>query len=159
VRVRVDGAVHEIDAVPKLAKTTKHTIEVVVDRLRVSPEFATPRRVVRDRAAHGDGRAIAVETGNECAGAGAPFSSKFACPICNYAPPSSSRGCSRSTRAVPALRRPRIDQLLRSQASSRFAALARVGRDQGWDRRNQFYFQSAVAREAAASTSSGRSRS
>jgi excinuclease ABC subunit A len=32
-RVRVDGKVVEIDAVPKLAKSTKHTIEVVVDRL------------------------------------------------------------------------------------------------------------------------------
>ena len=32
-RVRVDGQVHPIDEVPKLAKTKKHTIEVVVDRL------------------------------------------------------------------------------------------------------------------------------
>jgi excinuclease ABC subunit A len=32
-RVRVDGEVHPIDEVPKLAKTHKHTIEVVVDRL------------------------------------------------------------------------------------------------------------------------------
>jgi excinuclease ABC subunit A len=32
-RVRVDGEVHPIDEVPKLTKTKKHTIEVVVDRL------------------------------------------------------------------------------------------------------------------------------
>jgi excinuclease ABC subunit A len=32
-RVRVDGEVHPIDEVPKLAKTKKHDIEVVVDRL------------------------------------------------------------------------------------------------------------------------------
>ena len=32
-RVRVDGQVHPIDEVPKLAKTKKHAIEVVVDRL------------------------------------------------------------------------------------------------------------------------------
>jgi excinuclease ABC subunit A len=32
-RVRVDGEVHPIDEVPKLSKTHKHTIEVVVDRL------------------------------------------------------------------------------------------------------------------------------
>jgi excinuclease ABC subunit A len=31
--VRVDGDVHPIDEVPKLTKTKKHTIEVVVDRL------------------------------------------------------------------------------------------------------------------------------
>jgi len=32
-RVRVDGTVHPIEEVPKLAKTRKHDIEVVVDRL------------------------------------------------------------------------------------------------------------------------------
>ena len=32
-RVRVDGAVHAIEEVPKLAKTRKHDIDVVVDRL------------------------------------------------------------------------------------------------------------------------------
>ncbi len=33
VRVRVDGEIHDIKAVGELAKTIKHTIEVVVDRL------------------------------------------------------------------------------------------------------------------------------
>jgi excinuclease ABC subunit A len=32
-RVRVDGAIHELDEAPKLDKKKKHTIEVVVDRL------------------------------------------------------------------------------------------------------------------------------
>lgn len=35
VRVRVDGAVVELDAVPKLNKKTKHSIDAVVDRLVV----------------------------------------------------------------------------------------------------------------------------
>src|SRR6188474_51436 len=39
VRVRVDGTVYEIDAVPRLAKNVKHTIEVVVDRLRVRADM------------------------------------------------------------------------------------------------------------------------
>ena len=38
VRVRVDGNLLELEEVPKLAKTKKHTIEVVVDRLVVSPD-------------------------------------------------------------------------------------------------------------------------
>jgi excinuclease ABC subunit A len=33
VRVRIDGAVHDLKALPELAKHRKHTIEVVVDRL------------------------------------------------------------------------------------------------------------------------------
>jgi excinuclease ABC subunit A len=38
VRARVDGEIHEIENVPKLAKTKKHTIEAVVDRLAVSDD-------------------------------------------------------------------------------------------------------------------------
>ena len=38
VRVRVDGEIHELENVPKLAKTRKHTIEAVVDRLAVSAD-------------------------------------------------------------------------------------------------------------------------
>ncbi len=82
VRVRVDGKVYEIDAVPKLAKNTKHTVEVVVDRLKVRAEFKQRLAESFETALrHGDGRAIAVEmdTGREHL-----FSAKFACPICNY---------------------------------------------------------------------------
>jgi excinuclease ABC subunit A len=38
VRVRVDGRVHDLDAVPALKKTQKHDIEVVVDRLTAEPK-------------------------------------------------------------------------------------------------------------------------
>ena len=39
VRLRVNGAVVEVDAFPKLDKQKKHTIEVVVDRLKVAPDL------------------------------------------------------------------------------------------------------------------------
>ncbi len=39
VRVRVDGEIHEIENVPKLAKTKKHTIEAVVDRLSITADI------------------------------------------------------------------------------------------------------------------------
>ena len=38
VRVRVDGDVHRIEDVPELERYKRHTIEVVVDRLRPDPE-------------------------------------------------------------------------------------------------------------------------
>ena len=41
VRARVDGEIHEIENVPKLAKTKKHTIEAVVDRLAISDDIRT----------------------------------------------------------------------------------------------------------------------
>src|SRR5260370_24617601 len=34
-RVRIDGRVHELDTAPRLAKNAKHSVDVVVDRLRV----------------------------------------------------------------------------------------------------------------------------
>ena len=40
VRLRVDGEIYEIDAVPKLSLRTKHTIEAVVDRFRPSADHA-----------------------------------------------------------------------------------------------------------------------
>jgi len=39
VRVRVDGEILEIENVPKLAKTKKHTIEAVVDRLAINADI------------------------------------------------------------------------------------------------------------------------
>jgi len=39
VRVRLDGKVHDIDALPALKKNTKHTIDVVVDRVKVREEL------------------------------------------------------------------------------------------------------------------------
>ncbi len=41
VRVRVDGEIVEIEKIPKLAKTKKHTIEAVVDRLVITDEIRT----------------------------------------------------------------------------------------------------------------------
>src|SRR5881392_751431 len=34
-RVRVDGKVHELDAAPRLSKNVKHSVDVVIDRVRV----------------------------------------------------------------------------------------------------------------------------
>jgi excinuclease ABC subunit A len=38
VRVRIDGRVHELDALPKIDPKKKHTIDAVVDRLRIKPD-------------------------------------------------------------------------------------------------------------------------
>src|SRR5262249_7765810 len=61
-RLRVDGKVHEIDAVPRLSKNVKHTIDVVVDRLKARPD-AKQRLAESFETAlrHADGRAIVLE--------------------------------------------------------------------------------------------------
>jgi excinuclease ABC subunit A len=143
VRVRVDGKVYEIDAVPKLAKTTKHTVEVVVDRLKVRGEFKQRLAESYETALrHADGRAIAVEmdTGREHL-----YSAKFACPICNYSLSELEPRLFSFNNPVGAC--PRCDGLgsitffdPKRVVAFRDLSLA-SGAIKGWDRRNQFYFQ------------------
>ena len=143
VRVRVDGEVHEIDAVPKLDKNKKHTIEVVVDRLklradmkqRLAESFETALR-------HADGRAIAVEMDS---GKEHWFSAKFACPICSYSLPELEPRLFSFNNPMGAC--PKCDGLGAIQFfdPKRVVAFPHLslsaGAIKGWDKRNQFYFQ------------------
>ncbi|HTQ01384.1 MAG TPA: excinuclease ABC subunit UvrA [Casimicrobiaceae bacterium] len=146
-RVRVDGKVYEIDAVPKLAKTTKHTIEVVVDRLKVREEFKQRLAESFETALrNGDGRAIAVEMGNENEHKGEHlFSAKFACPICNYSLQELEPRLFSFNSPIGAC--PRCDGLgsISFFDPKRVVAFPQLslasGAIRGWDRRNQFYFQ------------------
>ncbi len=146
VRVRVDGKVCEIDAVPKLAKTTKHTIEVVVDRLKVREEFKQRLAESFETALrHGDGRAIAVEMDTERAETEHLFSAKFACPICNYSLAELEPRLFSFNSPLGAC--PRCDGLgsITFFDPKRVVAFPQLslasGAIKGWDRRNQFYFQ------------------
>jgi excinuclease ABC subunit A len=143
VRVRVDGRVLEIDAVPKLAKNVKHTIEVVVDRLRVRPELKQRLAESFETALKaGDGRAIAVEMDS---GAEHLYSAKFACPICNYALEELEPRLFSFNNPMGAC--PRCDGLgtITFFDPRRVVALPHLslasGAIRGWDRRNQFYYQ------------------
>ncbi|HET9642507.1 MAG TPA: excinuclease ABC subunit UvrA [Burkholderiaceae bacterium] len=85
VRFRVDDAVVEAADVPKLKKTEKHDIDVVVDRVKTRPDIAQRLAESFEAALRlAGGRAIALEmdTGREHL-----FSSRFACPICSYSLP------------------------------------------------------------------------
>jgi excinuclease ABC subunit A len=143
VRIRVDGKVCEIDAAPKLAKNTKHTIEVVVDRLRVQGEFKQRLAESFETALrHGDGRALAVEMD---AGVEHLFSAKFACPICNYSLSELEPRLFSFNSPIGAC--PRCDGLgsITFFDPKRVVAFPQLslasGAIKGWDRRNQFYFQ------------------
>ena len=145
VRVRVDGVVHEIDAVPPLALRVKHTIEAVIDRFR-------PREDLKQRLAEsfetalklGDGMAsvMSLDKPDEPAQL---FSAKYSCPLCDY--------------ALPELE-PRLFSFNAPMGAcagcdglgvSEFFDPARVvthpelslaaGAVRGWDRRNAYYFQ------------------
>ncbi|KMQ80809.1 Excinuclease ABC subunit A [Candidatus Burkholderia pumila] len=135
--------IYEVDSLPKLKKNDKHTIDVVIDRLKVrldrkqrlAESFETALRLA-------DGRAIALEmeTENERF-----FSSKFACPICSYSLPEFEPRLFSFNNPMGAC--PQCDGLgqitffdpKRVVAHSSLSLAA--GAVKGWDRRNQFYFQ------------------
>ncbi len=88
VRFRVDGRTVEAADLPKLKKTEKHDIDVVVDRVRVQPGMQQRLAESYEAALRiADGRALAVEIPAEGHGAEHLFSSKFSCPKCDYSLP------------------------------------------------------------------------
>ena len=145
VRARVDGVVHELDAVPPLALRVKHTIEVVIDRFR-------PRGDIKQRLAEsfetalrlGEGIAVVVDL-DDAKAAETTFSSRFSCPVCDYSLPELEPRLFSFNSPVGAC--PDCDGL----GVTQFFDPARVvvhpqlslaaGAVRGWDRRNQYYFQ------------------
>ncbi len=148
VRLRIDGAVHEIDQLPRLDRNKKHTIEIVIDRLKVVSDGGKPGGITQRLAEsfetalrHADGRAIAAEmdTGKEHL-----FSAKFACPICSYSIPELEPRLFSFNNPMGAC--PRCDGLgqITFFDPKRVVAFPHLslagGAIRGWDRRNQFYF-------------------
>lgn len=143
VRLRVDGKIYEVDALPQLAKTTKHNVDVVVDRLkvkadmkqRIAESFETALRLA-------DGKAIAVEMDTEKEHL---FSAKFSCPVCDYSLAELEPRLFSFNNPMGAC--PTCDGLgnINFFDPKRVVAFPHLslaaGAIKGWDRRNQFYFQ------------------
>ncbi len=92
VRFWVDQAVVTVDALPPLKKTIQHTIAVVIDRLRVTPDMQQRlaeslesalrlQREIADTAAQCLGRVLIQEMDSPTQHS---FNSRFACPRCNF---------------------------------------------------------------------------
>ncbi len=80
VRMRVDGEIYEISDPPKLAKTKKHTLEVVVDRLTVRADIQQRLTDSLETAMKLAGGLVIV---NVVGGEDMLFSQNYACPDCN----------------------------------------------------------------------------
>ena len=89
VRVRVDGEVRELAEEITLARGSRHTIEVLVDRLVVRPGIE--RRLADSLAMafrHGSGTSLVdVQEPGGAAPHGVFFSERYACPVCGISYP------------------------------------------------------------------------
>ena len=84
VRARVDGEMIELAEPPKLTKTQKHTVEVVIDRLIVRPDIQQRLTDSIETAMHlAGGLVIASVIGTDASeGEDLLFSQNYACPDC-----------------------------------------------------------------------------
>ncbi|WP_425353602.1 excinuclease ABC subunit UvrA [Rhodoferax aquaticus] len=159
VRFRINGEAFEADALPKLKKTEKHDIDVVVDRIKVRPDlkqrlaesFEAALRIANGRAIALEMDAPSSESNSSSRNTDARqqpkehlFNAKFACPICSYSIAELEPRLFSFNSPVGAC--PSCDGL----GSNEFFDPARVvafpslslasGAIKGWDRRNGYYF-------------------
>ena len=137
------ATIHEIDNLPTLKKNDKHSIEVVIDRLKVKPEIK--QRLAESvetafRLAEGRTLIINMDTEEEFL-----FSNKFACPICSFALAELEPRLFSFNNPMGAC--PSCDGLGHKSFfdPKRIVAHPELslasGAIKGWDRRNQFYFR------------------
>ncbi len=142
VRFRVDGVSYEFDDLPKLKKTEKHNIDVVIDRIKVRPDMQQRLAESFEAALRlADSKAIALEMDTDKEHL---FSAKFSCPVCSYSLSEMEPRLFSFNSPVGAC--PTCDGL----GHMEFFDPARVvafpslslasGAVKGWDRRNGYYF-------------------
>jgi excinuclease ABC subunit A len=143
-RVRIDGKVHDLDTSPKLRRSVRHSIDVVIDRLRVRADVKQRLAESLETALrHADGRAVVVETDSAREHL---FSARYACPVpaCEYALPELEPRLFSFNNPMGAC--PRCDGLGQVEFFDPKRVVAHPnlslasGAIRGWDRRNHFYY-------------------
>tara|TARA_Y100001934_G_scaffold283029_1_gene400034 strand:+ start:484 stop:3345 length:2862 start_codon:yes stop_codon:yes gene_type:complete len=144
IRARIDGLVVDLDQTPELDKNKKHTIEAVVDRLRISDG-------VQQRLAESFETALELTDGlakvssmDDPDAAELTFSARFACPTCGYSIPEleprmfSFNNPAGACQACDGLGVKQFfdPDLVISDTELTLAE----GAIRGWDRRNVYYF-------------------
>ena len=80
VRARIDGEMFELADPPKMAKTKKHTIEIVIDRLVIRPDIQQRLTDSLETAMQLGGGLVVISVID---GEDMLFSQNYACPDCN----------------------------------------------------------------------------
>ncbi len=144
VRARIDGVMVELDQAPALDLRKKHTIEVVIDRIKV-------REDVRLRLAESFETALRLTDGIAAIGwmdepkrAPRVFSAKFACPDCGYSLSELSPrlfSFNSPVGACQACDGLGVKEIFDAPLVVNESLSLADGAIRGWDRRNIYYFQ------------------
>src|ERR1700751_1072872 len=145
VRVRTDGRIHEMEALPKLDPKRKHTIEAVVDRTRVRPDSAQRLAESFETALRLSGGLARLVFLDDPAREELVFSSRHACPVCGYSvPPLEPKlfSFNNPAGACPSCDGLGVQEFFDPQRVVLHPHLSLAGGAvRGWDRRNEHYFQ------------------
>ncbi len=144
VRARIDGIVVELETPPKLDPKKKHTIEAVVDRLKVRADVG--QRLAESfetalRLADGVARVSFMDDPKKPE---LVFSDKFACPICGYSISELEPrlfSFNNPAGACPTCSGLGVQQFFDPARVVHHTHLSLAGGAiRGWDRRNAYYF-------------------
>jgi len=147
LRVRIDGVVYDLDEVPELKLRIKHTIEVVVDRLKVRDDlqlrlaesFETTLRL-------SDGLAVVawMDEGDAKKNDELVFSANYACKQCGYSLQELEPrlfSFNSPSGACPTCDGLGVEQVFdEAQVVSKPQNSLADGAIRGWDKRNFYYF-------------------
>ena len=144
IRARIDGLVVDLDHPPKLDKKRKHSVEAVVDRLRVQ-QGAQQRLAESLETALGLSDGIAWVEGMDAGdGPNLVFSARFACPVCGYSISELEPrmfSFNNPAGACPACDGLGVKQFFDPELIVHDPNLTLAeGAIRGWDRRNVYYF-------------------
>jgi excinuclease ABC subunit A len=144
VRVRIDGRIHELEALPTLDPKKKHDIEAVVDRMRVRPDAAQRLAESFETALRLSGGLAQLILLDEPQREPLIFSSRHACPICGYSvPPLEPKlfSFNNPAGACPGCDGLGVEEFFDPQRVVLHPHLSLAGGAvRGWDRRNDHYF-------------------
>ncbi len=144
VRARIDGKVVELEEAPKLDPKKKHTIDAVVDRLKVRPDVA--QRLAESfetalRMADGVARISFMDDPKR---EELVFSDKFACTVCGYSIADLEPklfSFNNPAGACPTCSGLGVQQFFDPARVVHHPNLSLAGGAiRGWDRRNAYYF-------------------
>ncbi|MBV1882945.1 MAG: excinuclease ABC subunit UvrA [Pseudomonadales bacterium] len=145
IRARIDGTITDLDQLPNLRKSQKHTIEVVIDRFKVRQDIKTRLADSLETTLNlSDGIAIATSL-DKSSNIEHLFSTRYSCTKCGHNLPeleprlfsfNNPNGACTTCDGLGSHRIFDANLIVANQDIS-----IAEGAIRGWDRRNSYYFQ------------------